>query len=128
MPRRYKIALFWAFVVLLAFDVHAIAQHFLRVPVDPVAWDKAIGAFIIQVLACAAGAAYLGFLGRRSRRNAGDSSFGMLEDWRLKFWPLGALAAPVAFSVSLLFNSMACGTQPFPPTARGTRMCHKAAG
>jgi len=122
MPSAYKIALFYVLIVLIAFDLNAIAQRFLQPSEDPIAWFKGVGAFILQALALGIGAFYLAFLSKCQSR-ASKSDMPMFS-WRTKMVPLIGLAVMAAVSVSLLYNSVVCGSQPFP-AVRGVPTCHK---
>jgi hypothetical protein len=119
MPRTLKLCTFYALALLLAFDVHAIAQRYLGGSTEPIAWLKVVGAFLLQAFALAAGAAYAGFLGKSEAFNAGEFS-----SWRIKALPIVALGVAAAFSVAMLYNGMVCGNQPLP-AVRGAPSCTK---
>jgi hypothetical protein len=120
VPRAYKLILFYAFVILLAFDVHAVVQRFLLESVEPIAWLKVTCAFIIQALTVGGGATYLGFLG--DRRRSASTVLGPFDSWRIKLVPIIGIGVVAAFSIAMLYNGMVCGSQPLP-TVHGVAMC-----
>jgi hypothetical protein len=121
MLRAHKLLLFYAAVVLAAFDTHAVVQRFFLAAPDSVAWEKIALALLLQVAVFAIAWPYLWFMGRARRP--------LFERNPIPFFPLNFALAPLlacglisVVSVGVLFNALNCGNHPLP-THRGMAIC-----
>jgi hypothetical protein len=121
MTRPYRLLLFYALVLLAAFDMSAIIQRLFIPAPDPIAWEKVVVAGTLQVVTGLLGGWYLHYLsGRRGRPLVGTGALSIAMTVRLA--PVVALGLVTALSVQLLFNAFNCGNHYFP-THRGASVC-----
>jgi hypothetical protein len=106
-------------LVLGALDV-SIAFASIDASSEPVNWWKLVGALLFQALAVAL---LLLFVAHRQPSRAFTP--GPLEVFRHWLMPYALFAFGVAFSLSLLFNAVACGEEPFVKSRRGEQICGK---
>jgi hypothetical protein len=120
MRHAYKLAIFYALVVLAAFNLHALVSRFMLEAPDPVAWHKVGFALFLQFIAVGVAVLYLQWLSRTdmSLFEASPSLFFL----GLKTTPLVASGVLLAFSVTILYNSVNCGNHPLPSN-RGMSTC-----
>ncbi len=120
MRRSYKILLFYSLLMLAAFDLHALIQRFFLASPEPIAWEKAIVAALLQVIAAGVAALYLRWIS--------ISDISLLEhnpsllSRGLKTTPLLACVLLAALSVTVLYNAVNCGSHSFPAN-RGMTSC-----
>ena len=120
MSRTQKIFLFYALVILAAFDLNAITQRFFLTSPDAIAWSKVGASVILQVLLALGLITYIPFLWRQGAPSS--TSRFMLGPMGWKVVPLIALGTLAAWSVAMLYNGFNCGSHPLP-TARGIPLC-----
>lgn len=123
MLRTYKLLLFYAGVVLAAFDANAIVQRFFFASPDPIAWEKVAVAALLQGAAFGIALPYLAFISRVRTPLLGRNR-SLLFALDLRLAPLLACGILCAFSVTVLFNAVNCGNHPLP-TNRGMSVCPK---
>jgi hypothetical protein len=120
MSRSYKLLLFYALLLLAAFDLQALSQRIFLAAPDPVNWAKVILSVALQATAVAGSVLYLNWLSRTGisllERSPNLFSRG------LKTLPLLASGLLAAFSVTVMYNAVNCGNHPLP-TNRGMLTC-----
>ena len=121
MLRPHKLLLFYAAVVLGAFDANALVQRLLLVAPEPLAWGKIALALLLQAAAFAIACPYLWFIVRARKP--------LVERNPIPFFPLNLMLAPLipcgliaGLSVAVLFNGLNCGSYPLP-VHRGMALC-----
>jgi hypothetical protein len=120
MSRTQKIFLFYALVILVAFDLNAISQRFFLANPDAIGWSKVVASAVLQGLLALGLIAYIPFLWRKSTPSS--TSRFMLGPMGWKIVPLIALGILAAWSVAMLYNGFNCGSHPLP-SARGAPLC-----
>jgi hypothetical protein len=115
MPHRYKLVLFYAALLVLAFDLNAILQRLFSQPLAEVAWGKIVVAALLQGSSFAGAYEYLRWFGRK-----GKSLFA--EDiWSpFRLVPLFAAGLVATFSTQVLHNAVNCSEHPFPSSSART--------
>lgn len=122
MRRPYKIALFYAVVLLLLIDAYTVSQRFSRPASDEVSWAGVVVAAMLQLCLVGLAAAYAWYLGRAKPISIFPNE--ILDAIRLRYAPIIAIVVLAGFSVALLDNSVNCGSHPMP-SARGQPICPK---
>ncbi len=106
-------------LVLVAADVWVVLAS-IGSSSEPVSWWKAVLALTFQAVALA----FLLFL-VADRRPIREPAPGPWEAFREWVTPYFLFAFAVAFSLSLLYNAVACGEQSFVKSRRGEPICGK---
>jgi hypothetical protein len=110
--------LFAACMLLLAALDTWVALASLNSSLEPTNWLKVVGALLFQALSVAL---LLFFVVNRPPRR--EPAPGPLEAFRECVTPYFLFAFAVTFSLSLMYNAVACGEQSFIKSRRGVPMC-----
>ena len=84
---------------------------------SPTNWWKVVGALLFQALSVAL---LLFVVDRPPRREPAPGPFEALRDGVMPYFPF---ALAVFISLSLMYNAVACGEQPFIKNRKGVAMC-----
>ena len=117
MSRASKFLLFYGTLLVALFDIHAIASRLFHASPPPIAWGRVGASIFIQVVVLALTYAYLCLIARGRKLEL--PPFGSFDSWRVRYAPVGALAAIAAFAVAMLYSGLICSDKPFPSRVRG---------
>jgi hypothetical protein len=112
--------LFYAALLIGAFDVFSLASRFFESSPDPIAWDKVFVAVVVQALSVLIFGIYLSWLSATGRHLLEAGSPYSLQ--RLGLIPVLMAGLLAAFSITVLHNGWNCGNHPIP-TGRGMTTC-----
>src|SRR5690349_9282898 len=110
--------LFAAWMLLLAALDVWVALASLNSSAEPTNWWKVVGALLFQALSVALLLFFV--VDRPPRREPAPGPFEALRDWVMPYFPF---ALAVFISLSLMYNAVACGEQPFIKNRKGVAMC-----